>query len=183
MYCNWVWFIDWQWKYDLLIGRWMRWLPGPLHLRASSWAAYRRRTGSSSPRGHSFRHRSARTFYFITILIRNNWVTFKLCLIKLLRPSFARRKHLPLFRRFEHKSQRFSPLFFCVLSQLSCAMSNCENPSSNQCCGYGMFIPDPDFYLFRIPDPNTATKDRGEICCQTFFCSHKFHKIENYFIF
>jgi hypothetical protein len=36
----------------------------------------------------------------------------------------------------------------------------------------------------RIPDPKTAAKERGEqICCHTFFCSHKFHKIENYFIF
>jgi hypothetical protein len=25
-----------------------------------------------------------------------------------------------------------------------------------------MFIPDPDFYPSRIPDPKTATKDRGE---------------------
>jgi hypothetical protein len=38
-----------------------------------------------------------------------------------------------------------------------------------QCCGSGMFIPDPDFYTFRIPDlgsrmpdPKTATKERGE---------------------
>ena len=37
----------------------------------------------------------------------------------------------------------------------------------------------------RIPDPKTATKERGEkkICCKTFFCCHKFHKIENYLIF
>ncbi len=36
----------------------------------------------------------------------------------------------------------------------------------------------------RIPDPRTATKERGKkICYHTFFCSHKFHKIENYFIF
>jgi hypothetical protein len=33
----------------------------------------------------------------------------------------------------------------------------------------------------RIPDPKTATKER--ICCHTFLCSHKFHKIENYFSF
>jgi hypothetical protein len=41
---------------------------------------------------------------------------------------------------------------------------------SNHCCGSGMFIPDqdPDFYPyripdlgFRIPDPKTATKERG----------------------
>jgi hypothetical protein len=53
-------------------------------------------------------------------------------------------------------------------------------------------IRDPDFYPFRIPDlgsrildpgswipdPKTATKERGQkISCQTFFCSHKFHKI------
>jgi hypothetical protein len=48
-------------------------------------------------------------------------------------------------------------------------------------------IPDPDFYPSRISDPKTATKERGEgdkkICCHTFYCSHKFHKIEYYFIF
>ncbi len=39
-------------------------------------------------------------------------------------------------------------------------------------------IPDPDFYPPRIPEPKSATKERGEkICCHTFFCSHKFHKI------
>jgi hypothetical protein len=39
--------------------------------------------------------------------------------------------------------------------------------------------------LSRIPDPKTATKERGQkkFVCQTFFCSHKFHKIKNYFIF
>jgi hypothetical protein len=50
-----------------------------------------------------------------------------------------------------------------------------------QCCGSGMFIPDPDFYPSRIPYPKTATKERGEKkIFHTFFCSHKFHKIENY---
>ncbi len=45
-------------------------------------------------------------------------------------------------------------------------------------------IPDPGFYPSRIPDPKTATKERGEknlLSC--LFCSHKFHKLENYFIF
>ncbi len=48
----------------------------------------------------------------------------------------------------------------------------------------GFFIPDPDFYPFRIPATKQQQK-RGvkKICCQTFFCSHKFHKIANYFIF
>jgi hypothetical protein len=33
-----------------------------------------------------------------------------------------------------------------------------------------MFIPDPDFYQSRIPDPKTATKESGEkICYHTLF--------------
>ena len=32
-----------------------------------------------------------------------------------------------------------------------------------RCCGSGMLIPDPDFCPSRIPDPKTATKDRGRI--------------------
>ncbi len=52
-------------------------------------------------------------------------------------------------------------------------------------------IPDPDFYPSRIPDlgsripdPKTATKERWKkISCHTFLCSHKFHKIVNYFSF
>jgi hypothetical protein len=41
-----------------------------------------------------------------------------------------------------------------------------------------MFIPDPgpDFYPSRIPDPKTATKERGGV-----FCGHKFRKIEFFF--
>jgi hypothetical protein len=31
-----------------------------------------------------------------------------------------------------------------------------------QCCGSGMLIPDPDFNPSQIPDPKTATKERGE---------------------
>jgi hypothetical protein len=53
------------------------------------------------------------------------------------------------------------------------------------------FIPDPDFYPSRIPDlgsripdPKTATKERGDKnFVSNLFCSHKFHKIENYLIF
>jgi hypothetical protein len=35
------------------------------------------------------------------------------------------------------------------------------------------------FYPSRIPDPKNSTKERGE----KNLYSHKFHKIENYFIF
>ncbi len=42
-------------------------------------------------------------------------------------------------------------------------------------------IPDPGS---RIPDPKTSTKGRVEKkCLSNIFCSHKFHKIVNYFIF
>jgi hypothetical protein len=34
--------------------------------------------------------------------------------------------------------------------------------SSQQCCGTGMFTPDPDFCPSRIPDPKTVTKEQGE---------------------
>jgi hypothetical protein len=49
-----------------------------------------------------------------------------------------------------------------------------------QCCGSGMFIPDPDFYPFRIPDPKTATKERGEkkFVVKPFFVSTNFTKLK-----
>jgi hypothetical protein len=45
-----------------------------------------------------------------------------------------------------------------------------------------MFFPDPDFYPSRI---QKQQQKRGvkKISCHTFFCSHKFHIVENYFIF
>jgi hypothetical protein len=65
-----------------------------------------------------------------------------------------------------------------------------KNLAPNQCCGSGMFIPDLGSWFVnhsrsRITDPKTSTKERGEKknSCHTRFCSHKFHKIENYFIF
>jgi hypothetical protein len=46
------------------------------------------------------------------------------------------------------------------------------------------WIPDPNFYPSRTPDPTTATKRRGgDKIVVLLFCSYKYHKIENYFIF
>jgi hypothetical protein len=45
-----------------------------------------------------------------------------------------------------------------------------------------MFMPKPylDFYLSQIPDPTIDTKEEGQkIWYSIFFCSHKYHKIEN----
>ncbi len=48
---------------------------------------------------------------------------------------------------------------------------------SFQCCGSGMFVPDPG-------SKNSSKREWWKkICCQTFFCNLKFHIIENYFIF
>ncbi len=55
-------------------------------------------------------------------------------------------------------------------------------------------IPDPDFYPSRILDPGSRISDPGsknsnkrerwkKNSCYTFLCSHKFHKIVNYFSF
>ncbi len=50
-------------------------------------------------------------------------------------------------------------------------------PDIYQCCWSEMFIPDPG--------SKKSSKREGwkKICCHTFLCSHKFHIIENYFIF
>jgi hypothetical protein len=41
-------------------------------------------------------------------------------------------------------------------------------------------MPDPDFYLFRIPHPKTATKDRGEktLLSNLFFVATNFTKLK-----
>jgi hypothetical protein len=45
-------------------------------------------------------------------------------------------------------------------------------------------IPDPDFYPSRIPDPKTASKEKRGVkknkFVDTFYCSQKFYKIENF---
>ncbi len=71
-----------------------------------------------------------------------------------------------------------------------------------QSCGSGMFIPDPDFYPSRISDPGSRIPDFGsripelgsriqkqqqkrderKFVVLPFFCSHKFHKLDYYFI-
>jgi hypothetical protein len=42
-----------------------------------------------------------------------------------------------------------------------------------------MFIPDPDFCPSGIPDPKTATDERGatKICCPTFFVATNITKM------
>jgi len=62
----------------------------------------------------------------------------------------------------------------------------------SQCCGirdvYSGF-PYPDFYPSQIPDLGSRIQKQQQkrgpkkICCHTFFSSHNFHKVKNYFIF
>jgi hypothetical protein len=47
-------------------------------------------------------------------------------------------------------------------------------------------IPDPEFFTHpgsRIQKPQQKRRMKKKISFHTFFCSHKLHKIENYFIF
>ncbi len=77
------------------------------------------------------------------------------------------------------------------LDKLSDKDSEAGDDVSKQCCGSGMFIriPNPDSYPSRISDPGSRIpkqqQKRGvkKIWCHTFSCSHKFHKIEYYFVF
>ncbi len=50
-----------------------------------------------------------------------------------------------------------------------------------------MFIPDPGSWFLPNPDPGSKNSNKRErwkkISCHTFLCSHKFHKIVNYFSF
>ncbi len=50
-----------------------------------------------------------------------------------------------------------------------------------------MFIPDPGSWFLPIPDPGSKNSNKRQgwkkICCHNFLCSHKFHKIANYFSF
>ncbi len=56
-----------------------------------------------------------------------------------------------------------------------------------QCCGSGMFIPEPGSRILTFTHPGSKnSKKRGgwkKICCHNFIFSHKFHKNANYFSF
>jgi hypothetical protein len=48
-----------------------------------------------------------------------------------------------------------------------------------QCCESRMFIPDPDLYPSRFPDPTTTTKEGGgKFCCPTFFVAKNITKFK-----
>ncbi len=88
------------------------------------------------------------------------------------------RTHCPIIRNSYELAFHFWFIFGLLL--VIQMMRICDH----QCCGSGMFIPDPDFYPSRIPDPNTAMKDRGEkkFVFIPFFWAIKFTKL-NCFIF
>ncbi len=70
--------------------------------------------------------------------------------------------------------------------ELSLSLIYCSD-GIYQCCGSGLFIPDPGSWFLPIPDPGSKNSNKREgwtkICCHTFLCSHKFHKIVNNLIF
>jgi hypothetical protein len=58
--------------------------------------------------------------------------------------------------------------------------------SRSQRCRSGIFIPVPDLCPMSIPDPGSKNGNKREWWKKLvvpFFCSHKYHKIKNYFIF
>jgi hypothetical protein len=75
---------------------------------------------------------------------------------------------------FLHKILRGKRCFFIYKRETSVADPGCLYR-----------IPDPDFYPSRIPDPKTATKERGEkkFDVKPFYVATKFNKIVNYFSF
>ncbi len=81
---------------------------------------------------------------------------------------------LEVLQRNLRRNRKFFHFFTCKLSKLivktktgfECGTGFVPDLHPlEQCCGSGMFIPDPDFYPLpgsRIPDPKTATKESGE---------------------
>ncbi len=97
------------------------------------------------------------------------------------------------FSTATHKNSRpfclHSDWFFILEAWKQKTMFSWAGDNYKQCGGSGMFIPDPDFYPSRIPDPRipdpkTATTERGEknFCCHIFLCSQNFHKIVNFLV-
>ncbi len=118
------------------------------------------RFGSRFLRPHLPQHPCAElsfTFVYLTSLC----CTCQLCLVFPL-------LHLPSPCSLLHWSSHW-PLWLLQLPY-PCSLlidswrHRCHVKELKQCCGSGMFIPDPDFTHpgSRIPNPKTATKERGE---------------------
>ncbi len=71
---------------------------------------------------------------------------------------------------------------FMLNQRSSCLVRRWTEP---QCCGSGMFIPDPNFLSILDPGSINSTKrEVGKICfLSTIFCSHKYRKIVNNLFF
>jgi hypothetical protein len=84
---------------------------------------------------------------------------------------------------WDFSAEQLDHLFECF--QVGLAASSIADPG---CLSRILiFIPDPDFYPARIMDLGSQKRNKRVVkkknCCHTFFCSHKFHKSVNYFIF
>ncbi len=99
--------------------------------------------------------------------------------------SFISRHSLAWYRMVRKVVHLFPELTDLLVSIIMKHRS--DDPDPNQCCGFGMFIPDPGSWLLPIPDPGSKNSNKREgrkkICCHNFLCSHNFHKIPNYFSF
>jgi hypothetical protein len=56
--------------------------------------------------------------------------------------------------------------------------SSREPIPAHQCCGSGMFIPDPDFYPSRISDPKTEERGEKKFVVILFYEATNFTKLK-----
>ncbi len=88
---------------------------------------------------------------------------------------------LKIFSHFLYSAPTFAPSACLCLSCTYLPTSVADPGSLSR-------IPDPDFYPSRISDPGSKNSNKREglkkiVVIGYLFCSHKFHKIVNYFIF
>jgi hypothetical protein len=85
--------------------------------------------------------------------------------------QFIQMRHIKTHYKFAMQGNSFVAEMSFYVKVRYVVLDRVVDPHSfnaDQCCGSGMFIPDPDFYPSRIPDlgpwipdPKTATKERG----------------------
>ncbi len=79
---------------------------------------------------------------------------------------------------------------FYIVTRQRTGVFTVSSKCTLQCCSFGIFIPDPDFFPSQIPTfshPESNNKKEGKklnLLSYPFFCSHIFHKLKlKYFIF
>ncbi len=111
-------------------------------------------------------------------------------------PPVSKLSHLSVFIYFEQVGKKWKNIKKIVtkLSEIMVGypvskiriklVSDPDHESKNQCCGSGMFIPDPDFYLSRNPNLGSQIqkqqqkRESEKKCCRTFFVATNITKLK-----